>query len=388
MKRKCIILYDNGTYRFMSIRHIKPTAIGDPNINLIFIPLFDHPNLYFPLKPSDISAYPMIKVKIDHRIFSYDYDEGIGDDIAAAEFWTTCYDIVEFGNAVYNLYKFRGASISIIESWVSGIAASFTSYPTRIVVERYIEHGKLEHKIDSKEMPSLESISGRFTGMPLDMRQSVDSHPQFASDDRMDCLKPFIYTPDEFEDLPHYYALRDQKHWGGIDVYTDVGEDDYLLVKLPNFGCYYYIDAESFNHISQPKNLKGVIIYPICCPISVMEMEKMSAPLKRSLVNRLKPTRADKERWRIALKNGTFYNPMDLELVADSGESYLMYYSLFPVIANYLDYFITASYGSFEDCNNLNFSMFGDDQYILSFNEYLEDKLSDVFLRMISTDRD
>ena len=117
-------------------------------------------------------------------------------------------------------------------------------------------------------------------------------------------------------------------------------------------------------------------------------MEKMSAPLKRSLVNRLKPTRADKERWRIALKNGAFYNPMNLELVADSGESYLMYYSLFPVIANYLDYFITASYGSFEDCNNLNFSMFGDNQYILSSNEYLEDKLSDVFLRMISIDRD
>ena len=384
MKRRIVLLYKDGTYRSVSIKNLASIDFTSTRLNTILIPLEDHPNLYFPLKPNLQYRSDRIRVDIEHRIFTFDYDEGIGEDISIAEFWRDCTNIIEFGNAIYNLYKFRGASISIIGSTVSGITTSFTSYPTRILVQFFNHREELVRKIDSKEMESLENLSSSFNGIPFDMVGNRTSHPQFASEERMNCLSDFIYTPDEIEVGANYISLRDEKHWEMVDVYSDLSENDYLMVKLSDFGCYYFIDMETFDHISQPQSLKNVIIYPVCCPLSTMEIDRFGGALKRSIKNRLKPTRMDKERWRLALKTGSFYNPIELELVAESGEDYLMYYSLFRVITNYLDYFITASYGSFEDCESISFSMFGDDQYILSKNEYSDDKLADIFLRMMN----
>ncbi len=387
MKRRIVILYNDRKYEFMNCSHIKPQILTRTSIETIFIPLAEHQNLYFPMKWSDISAYRRVDLSIHHRIFSYDYDEGIGDDISVAEFHTSCFDIVELGNALFNLYKFRGASISIVESTVGGITSSFTSYPTKIQMNLFDDSGKPIHRIDSGEMESMENICGKFADISIKSNGSTFAQPQFASDDRMDSLENYIYTPAEFEDLPEYFSLKDQKHWAGIDVYTDVSENDYIMVKISDFGCYYCIDANTFNYISQPNNLKNFIIYPFCCPVSSMELEKMGAALKRSFIGKHKPSRSDKERWRIAVGTGQFFNPLELELVADSGNSFLMYYSLFRVITNYLEYFITASYGSFEECDTLCFSMFGNNQRILSKDEYLDDRLTDVFLQMIDTNR-
>lgn len=388
MKRRLVILYRNHSYKSFSVKNLGSVLFDHPSIDTIFVPLDDHPNLYIPIKPSPLLNCRLMKIHIQHRIYSYDYEEGIGEDLTEASYDLVCDNIVTFANALFNLYKFRGASIAIVGATVSGITVSFTSYPTRINIEFYEDEEKLIDTIDSGDMGSLED------GMNLSIMAYEDIStkkikkklsvvlPQYGSDDRFQCLKEILNTPEDIEDLPNYYAFRNEKHWDPVDLYSDVNDTDYLMVKIADFGAYYSIDSETLVILSDRNCLRGAIIRPICCPYSELEIERFNGPLRRSFKRIGKPTRAQKELWRRSVINGDLFNPLELEMVADTGEQYLAFYALFRVITNYLEYFISASY-NIEDCECLSLALFGDDQIILEKSEYTDDHLTDVFLEMI-----
>lgn len=68
MKRRIVLLYKDGTYKSVSIKNLASIDFTSTRLNTILIPLEDHPNLYFPLKPNLQYRSDRIRVDIEHRI--------------------------------------------------------------------------------------------------------------------------------------------------------------------------------------------------------------------------------------------------------------------------------------------------------------------------------
>lgn len=390
MSRRFVILNQDGSYEFYPLNKIQSTDLSKSSIEMILIPLIDHPNLYFPMKPSELYNASRIHINIVHTIMVYDFENITAEDILTTEYDTDCVGIYEFANALFNLFKFRGASIYIAEYTESGSTFTFTSYPRRIHIEFFDESRNLIHEIDSG---SMDSMSGMFNGDYLKIKSFRP--PQYMYEGRIACLSGILFTPEatrygskkdsyileDIPELPSKINLHDKKHWKIVrNFHRDVKPGDYFFIHIQDFGVYYFIDADSYNFVDERESLRHARVEYICAPLDDDEIRKYA----RFILEKRKPSPLEKNLCLQEIENGDIFCPFTVIDDITDADRYFEAYSLAHVISNYLEYFLGSSYYE-ERLQCLSMIRFGiNEQTILEKSEYSLDSISTGFLKILS----
>ena len=383
---KCIILYKDHHYRLASRKKIRRMNLADRKIKTILIPC-ENGKCYFPMKPHYYLNFFKACVMIIHKVFAFDFEEVIGDDIKIDIFETECYDIIDLGNALFNLYKFRGTSLLIAESLdvCNGINVTFTSYPIHISIRFFNRSGDMSGAIDSGKMSSLKDRCN-----PNDY---LSYPPQYQCEDRLQCLEELIYVPmnatyrateSQIDGIPSIINLFDEKHWKKVNYYAkDVSSEDLLLKKIQDFCAYVPIDGSIYDMIDT-KNLKHAVVEFICSPLAI-DYEKDFLP---SLKEHKIPKIREKMECYQAYKSGEIFRPIPCRIEINDPNLYFTVYSFFETIMNYIQYFTQASYG-IKNTRYLNFVLFGDwgdnltSSMMLTEPEFTEEKINNRFAKLI-----
>lgn len=249
-KLKLFILYKDKTIKSYSIKKWNKINLRSNKIKYIMIPYLDNTNVYIPIKPSKIYDFYKVSVKLLYQVFTYDYEEGMGESFSEDLYENECYDIVSFINAIYNLYKFRAISIVLHEGRETFMSSgkefnTITIYPRRIIVDFYNNNNEKINEIDSGIMSDLSTWSSDDFIVP----------PVYSTEDRFDCLSDFLFIPtieddyqnnDTLKNLPIGIKITDA-NWCKINrPGKELEKNDIFFYKLDDFCAYYIMPYELY----------------------------------------------------------------------------------------------------------------------------------------------
>ena len=249
-KLKLFILYKDKTIKSYSIKKWNKINLRSNKIKYIMIPYLDNTNVYIPIKPSKIYDFYKVTVKLVYQVFTYDYEEGIGESFSEDLYENECYDIVSFINAIYNLYKFRAISIALHEGRETFMSSgkefnTITIYPRRIIVDFYNNRNEKINEIDSGIMSDLSTWSSEDFIVP----------PVYSTEDRFDCLSDFLFIPtieddyqnnDTLKNLPIGIKITDVNWYKINRPGKELEKDDIFFYKLDDFCAYYIMTYELY----------------------------------------------------------------------------------------------------------------------------------------------
>lgn len=249
-KLKLFILYKDKTIKSYSIKKWNKINLRSNKIKYIMIPYLDNTNVYIPIKPSKIYDFYKVRVKLVYQVFTYDYEEGIGESFSEDLYENECYDIVSFINAIYNLYKFRAISIALHEGRETFMSSgkefnTITIYPRRIIVDFYNNRNEKINEIDSGIMSDLSTWSSDDFIVP----------PVYSTEDRFDCLSDFLFIPtieddyqnnDTLKNLPIGIKITDINWYKINRPGKELEKNDIFFYKLDDFCAYYIMTYELY----------------------------------------------------------------------------------------------------------------------------------------------
>ena len=256
-KLKLFILYKDKTIKSYSIKKWNKINLRSNKIKYIMIPYLDNTNVYIPIKPSKLYDFYKVKVTIVHQVFTFDYEQGIGESFPEDVYENECYDLVSFINSIYNLYKFRAISIVLHEGREEYMSTgrefnTINIYPRRILLEFYNEKLEKIEIIDSGVMSDLSTWSSDEFIVP----------PIYATEDRFDALADFLFIPtieddinkDTMKNLPIGIKIN-ESYWKKIyRPGKELSANDIFLYKLDDFCAYYIMSYELYCRLLTIKN--------------------------------------------------------------------------------------------------------------------------------------
>ena len=345
MKPKIIILYKDGTYKRIKEKNFNAR---DHNVETILIPIIGTSNVYFPMKQSSLYEYPIIDVYIEHALMVCDYESDLHEDISANEYSQTCLSLIEFGNALFNLYKFRGMSIMLtdyngmaLESIDSTYPISYTIYPTRIKIDFKDSESHIEYTIDSGFLGSLAKETDKI------------GDPQYASEYRMACLENLLYIPaaamyynveTQIDGLPSFINLTKEKHWKKISNILTLDNSEILLIKNIDIGVYHCTDVFTYNELDDIC-ASNVLVIKILSTYLSNSTDKVLIEKCLPNYNGKKPLNdMDRRRFFEAWIRGDFQIDYPIELELKDPIIFLTVQEFLPIFVSYIKYFEMASY--------------------------------------------
>ena len=151
-----VILYKNNSYKIISSKKINCALLNNKNIKLILVPLYENPNAYIPIKPSYLYEFKKATVSIIYQAVIYEIDDEIVTAFDTNNFYKECDNLIDFINAIYNAYKFRGISIYLSENTdLSTGIVTFTMSIRQISIKLFDDKNQLIEEIDSGIMKDL-----------------------------------------------------------------------------------------------------------------------------------------------------------------------------------------------------------------------------------------
>ena len=229
-KLNLLILYRDNSYKIIPSNKVNSKQLANENIRMIFVPLYDNPNAYIPIKPSQLYNFNKVEVSIVYQAFTYDMEDQDGCSYTAREFNSTCETLIDFINAIYNCYKFRGITTFMEQNSVlsSLRTLAFTMMIRRIHIKFYDANNQISSEIDSGVMEDLENY--KVLEEPLNL----------LCEDRLDCLTDILFLPKKVTKLPLCIHLDEYHKWRKISKPgKELEEDDYMLYRIPGFEAYY-----------------------------------------------------------------------------------------------------------------------------------------------------
>ena len=389
-----LILYKDKSYKIIPAKKISLLELSKKNIKLIFIPLYDNPNAYIPIKPSELYHFSKASVSIIYQAFIYDLDDQLGTSFTPQEFNADCDNIVDFINAIYNVYKFRAISIYLSENnnnMTTGRTLSFIMSIRQINVKFYNEKNQLIHEIDSGVMKDLSEYSAKYFWK---------TPPPYTNEDRINCLHDILYTPCTFDDnyftdldnLPICIQIQDNQ-WKTIKKPSkELTSEDYVLYKIPNFEIYYMMQFGIYNQLLSFNEFE---LHYVASPI----FEGYDTDYLTSLDKGKIPSFMEKEAAIDAYLTGDLFNICNCIADINSPDIFLQSMIYANSIISYIKYFGVYCYGEeHSDMKMRTFILFGRGLGIYGFNEMqgsllltdLEmsyDKVIEAFLMMIMKGR-
>lgn len=264
-KLTALILYKDHTYKIIDCDVLMNHNLRDPKISVIFVPNLESPNSYIPIKPSIYYKFSKCVVRIVYQGFVTNAYEDIGynmedveSDFIPKEHYSECYNLVEFINAIYNLWKFRGTSIFLSENNNSDSPYAYDSwiiYPRYYSIKFYDARGRIKTTIDSGELLSIpEKYADKtYSEIPI----------EFCQEEYMEPIRDIFFTPlcnDDVAADGGYFGLLPRMICLDADAWLSIKKPgrelsplDYVLVKIEDYGIYYYTQYgvyESFLNIA------------------------------------------------------------------------------------------------------------------------------------------
>ena len=246
--KNIVILYKNKKYKIIPHKKLKSKDLTSSSIETIFIPLYDNPNAYIPIKSSTLYDFTKATVSIIYQPFIYDNEDQNGVSYTIREFYAECKTIGDFINAIYNCYKFRGVSIFLDENSVfsSMRPLNFAMVLRRIQIKFFDDKNDIIHEIDSNVMEDLSDY------------KVLENIPAYLCEDRMNCLRDMLYVPDDIDNsgeadirkLPICIKLSDDYTWKKISKPgKQLNFDDCILYNIPDFEIYYLMTYEVYHKL-------------------------------------------------------------------------------------------------------------------------------------------
>lgn len=282
-KLSSLILYKDHSFKIIDCDNLRSINLNDSKIRVIFIPNLETPNSYIPIKPSSYYIFSKCIVDIIYQGFvtnAYEmtgYAEKMGYtmedadlDFVPKEHHLDCCSIVEFINAIYNLWKFRGSSIFISENSNPDSFAGYDSwviFPRYYCIKFYDDFGRLKSILEADNLvPIPEKYSDKtYSEIPL----------EYCQEEYMETIKDIFFTPlcnnqiaadgGSFGTLPTMICL-DTDSWMKVKKPGQtLSPLDYVLIKIEDYGIYYYTQYgvyESFLNVNC-----SLQIYAACCTL-------------------------------------------------------------------------------------------------------------------------
>lgn len=274
-KLSALILYRDKSFKIVNCNKLNVMNLNDPDIKIIFIPNTEIPNGYIPIKPSVHYKFSKAVVDIVYQGFVASAYEDlsislaeIDEDFVPKEYHQVCYNMVEFINAIYNLWKFRGTSMFISENANPdsyGAYDSWIIYPLYYQIKFYDRNGNVKDVIDSGEM---KSIPEKYYDKAYE--ETTIEHCQ---EEYMESLGEIFFTPLCKNFLPYdagYYGLLpnmiclDESTWMEVKKPgQSLSPFDYVLIKIGDFGSYYYTQYGMYESLFKIRFT--LQIYGWCC---------------------------------------------------------------------------------------------------------------------------
>lgn len=388
-KSNILILYKNKDFKIFSYNKLKKSQLLSNNIRTIFIPLYDNPNAYIPIKPSVLYEFKKATVLLRYQAFMYDYEEELGTSFDLQEAYFECANVIELINALYNLYKFRGVTLYMENSYqiTSNLSSNFVMVPRRILIKFYDENNELIKELDSGNMVDLEEY---------DIEVFRRTPPAYICENRMNSIKDMLYVPEiidkncaeDVSNLPLCIKLSNDNTWKTIKrPGNELLTTDYILYKIPDFEIYYLMEYGLYLEIITFKKFE---IHYICTPIdtSVMDTDYLQS-IDRNKV----PSIFEKMEACEAFCNSELYSIVNAEASIYSIDTFLQSLIFFNTIMNYIRYFGLYCYAGnstalkirtfalFCRYNNTLSNIY--DQEILTDIELDYESINQLFLKMI-----
>ena len=253
MKKSYYILYRNHSVKkykeskFLSNLY----KLDMKKIKMILVPCDEHPNLYIPIKPSSLLIFEKAEIHIQYAICQEIFESNEYYDLELYNYGLATRDFRSFINGLFNVYKFRGASIVISEvneAVMEGSDYGYSIYPIKIKYSLYDSNDRIFH----------ESSTGNMGSLRKDIK---DLPSQYSFENRFKILDDIFYIPSrvdyharepDIDGLPSIINLYDGKHWNKVNhIDRETSDIDLLAIKLIEFLCYYIIDASYVDKIEK-----------------------------------------------------------------------------------------------------------------------------------------
>ena len=382
-----LILYKNKETKIISAKKIKPSQLSGNDIKMIFIPLYDNPNAYIPIKPNILYNFSKAKVSIEYQAFIYDYEDERGSSFDTQNFYSECTNIIDFINAIYNCYKFRGVTIYLENAYqmTTSSFSNFVIYPRHIKIKFYDTNNILTDEIDSGPMEDLSDYdSNVFKKTP----------PAYVCENRMECLKDILYVP---QDIDNSGEIDSEKMPISIQLYDDswrkvkkpakeLLSTDYILYRVRDFEIYYLMEYQMYCELLK---IREFDINYISSPIDTSAMDD---EYFNSLDDNKVPSFSEKREVVEMFIHGEVYNIISACASIRSPDSFIESLIFFRTIISYIKYFGIYCYADSDLFKIRTFAIFcryypaGEyrDEILLTDLESDYDTVNKVFLEMIT----
>lgn len=353
MKRRMIFLYTNRKYKILSEKKTNKAMLKDRSLYRILIPLDENPSMFFPLRPNSLYDSYKYEVTIRHAMFSFDMDNDVGNNWNDAIFTDVSYNIIDFGNAIYNLYKFYSISEFLERNASYDFSVSFALYPREVILRFYDESDNLIEEINSGDMGSLYLDS-----FGEDLEDSMDL------EDRFNIISQF--TEGIFTEEEDMIDLYDNTNWIGVRDYENVNPKDYLLIPIENFSTMYLINSADYDKLDESDTLKKVYARFAC---GVVFHDTSMDPIDTH--NKIELLRA--------IDNNDVYKIVDVYLRFSDAKDFFIAITFTHIILTYIKYFVSTTFQ--EDCIVL--AVFEDDKTIMKLSECKPEVIREIYFRML-----
>ena len=353
-KLNIIILYKNDSYKIIPYPKLEYKHISDTKkVKLILIPLLETPNVYIPVKPSKHYNFSKVNVDIIYQPFLYDYEGMEGTSYHLTEFKNECNNIIDFINSIYNLYKFRGSGIFILENSNLDGHAVYAIQVRQIKLDFFNEVNECIYSLDSGIMEDMEIYTPETFYM---------SPPPYVGEDRFITVKEFLYIPDSFDkdfsiaDVEKLYGFiklnNDDLSWSKVNKPTkELGENDYVLYKVENYEVYY---LTTFELIKKFMSFPSFYIEFITLVPDLYDYEYDKDYY--DLVRKRNMTEYERQVILDTYEDHNYVNITESGIMVSNIENLMIVIIFFSNIINTINYLILSVYNA--DTNNTNIKTF------------------------------
>lgn len=332
-----IIIYKNNSYKIISFKKLHIKQLMKNSIKFILIPLYDNINAYIPIKPTTLYNFNKAIVSIIYQPFVYDEENTIGTSFDIQEFKSECNNIIDFINALYNVYKFRGTGIFLDDNNKMAIPVSFVMTLRKVNIKFYDSVGNIIDEIDSGVMKDLSELKPkRFQQTP----------PAYICEDRLESLKEILFIPTIFnyngrvdlEKLPLCIRLNSDNTWNKIKKPgKDLKLSDHILCKIRDYEIYYLIDYEIYKELIKSSPFQ---ISFISTPVAKEYDENILPSLDENKI----PSQLEKRRVINRYIDNDIFSICDISVSIYTIDDFLQSYVFFNTILSYIKYFAIFCY--------------------------------------------
>ena len=381
-----LILYKDKTYKVISEKKINSIDLSDSKIKRIFIPLYDNPNAYIPIKPSSLYKFNKVKVSIAYQAFIYDMEDSIGTSFTPHLFEKECDNLIDFINAIYNCYKFRGVTLYLDthNAMTYDRTMSFVIALRQVQIQFFNKCNQLINEIDSGLMKDLEEYSKKvFHRTP----------PPYICENRLNSLKDIFYIPEmlngemaDSERLHLAISIKDDNTWQQVKKPgKELSPHDYLFYKIRDFEIYYLMPYELFTTLL---NFKAFTIDYLSVPVTLPYDEDFLTSLDNNKI----PSVIEKQDAMSSHFNSDLFSVSNVSVDVHSIDILLESMIFFKSIVSYIKYFGVFCYAEEDKSTKMrNFNIFyrphicGEysNEFLLTELELDDDTILNTFLKMI-----